>query len=131
MGAVDALQVTVWMSVFAAPQVLISSWVLETGQWQAVVAAPASFWLYLAYTALGATVVGYGIWYYLLRHHTVGQIVPFSLMQPVIGVVSGMLILGEELTWHKLVGGILVLTGVAIIQIRSAKRAAPEHADSE
>ncbi len=122
MGAVDALQVTVWMSVFAAPQLLIASLFLETGQWQAVTEAPLLFWGCLLYTALGATVVGYGIWYYLLRQYSVSQIVPFSLTQPVIGVVSGMIILGETLSLHKVIGAMIVLTGVAIIQIRSARQ---------
>lgn len=119
MGAVDALQMTVWMSVFAAPQLLVVSWVFETGQWDAVVSAPWIFWACLIYTALGATVIGYGLWYHLLRRYDVSQIVPFSLMQPVVGVLSSVLLLGDVLTANKVIGGIVVLIGVAVIQMRS------------
>lgn len=121
MGAIDILQVTAWMSIFAAPQLLISSWLLESGQIDALMSAPVLFWGCILYISLGATVIGYGIWYYLLRQYSVSQIVPFALVQPVIGVVSGVLILGETVTWEKAFGGVIVLAGVAIIQIRSSR----------
>jgi O-acetylserine/cysteine efflux transporter len=121
MGDINMFQVTTWMSIFAAPQLMISSWVLETGQWDALLAAPPLFWGCIFYMSLGTTVIGYGIWYYLLRQYSVAQIVPYALVQPVIGVVSGVLILGETLTWEKIMGGIIVLVGVAVIQIRSGR----------
>ena len=121
MGDINILQVMTWMSVFSAPQLLLSSWVMETGQWDAIVAAPLLFWGCVLYVSLGATVTGYGIWYYLLREYKVAQIVPFALLQPVVGVLAGIFILGETLSWEKATGGVIVLFGVAIVQIRSSR----------
>ncbi len=124
MGDINIFQLTTWMSVFAAPQMLLSSWLFETGQWDAIATAPWMFWACILYVSLGATVIGYGIWYYLLRQYSVSHIVPFALVQPVIGVLSGVLMLGETLNWQKVVGGMVVLFGVAVIQIRASRSVA-------
>ena len=37
-------------------------------------------------------------------------------MQPVVAAIGGILILGERLTWPLLLGGALIILGVAIAQ---------------
>jgi len=118
MGEINILQITAWMSLFAAPELFLASALLETGQWTALMAAPSLIWVCLAYMSLGATVIAYGIWYKLLATYDVTQIIPYALLNPVTAVIAGMLLLGEEPTWQKFVGGVIVLTGVAVIQTR-------------
>ena len=50
------------------------------------------------------------------------QVVPFSLLAPVIGVAAGVLILGEAFTPYKALGGALTIAGVAVIQFRQLRR---------
>lgn len=125
LGNINILQVTAWMAVFATPELFIASAFLETGQFDALMNAPSIVWFCLAYMSLGATVLGYGIWYYLLQHYDVAQIIPFALLNPVIGVVSSIVLLGEVVTWEKAIGGVIVLVGVAIIQLRWHRVVAP------
>ena len=40
----------------------------------------------------------------------------FLYVQPVVAAIGGILILGEHLTWPLLVGGALIILGVAIAQ---------------
>ncbi|HUR43107.1 MAG TPA: EamA family transporter, partial [Aestuariivirga sp.] len=40
----------------------------------------------------------------------------FLYLMPVIGVVAGVVLLGEKITWTMLTGGPLILLGVAIAQ---------------
>ena len=80
-------------------------------------------WAGLLYMSLGATVIAYGIWCDLLARYDVIQIVPFALLNPVMAVTAGVLLLGESFSWQKVMGGIIVLAGVAIIQIRWRRRA--------
>lgn len=118
MGEINILQITAWMSVFAAPELFVTSAIMEAGQWDALLAAPPEFWLCLVYMSLGATVVAYGFWYRLLAQYDVTQILPYALLNPVTAVIAGVVILGEAVTWQKVVGGIIVLAGVVIIQVR-------------
>ncbi|MBT4888261.1 MAG: DMT family transporter [Rhodospirillales bacterium] len=122
IGPVNILQLTAWFSVFAAPQLFIASYVLEQGQVEALLASPYYIWGLLGYMGICATGLAYGIWYSLLARYDVAQIVPFALLTPVLGALSGIILLGEEMTLEKIVGGAIVLVGVAIIQLR-AKRA--------
>ncbi len=75
--------------------------------------------------AVMVTVVGYGLWYHLLRHHPVNQTMPFTLLVPVFGVVFGVLLLGETLTWRTVVGGLLTLFGVSVIVLRRPRLPRP------
>lgn len=118
MGDINILQITAWMSLLATPELMLASAMLESGQWEALLAAPPVMWVCLLYMSLGATVIAYGIWYKLLARYDVTQIVPFALLNPVTAVIAGVVILDEALTWRKVVGGIIVLAGVAIIQMR-------------
>jgi O-acetylserine/cysteine efflux transporter len=63
---------------------------------------------------------GYGIWYTLLARNRVSQLIPFMLLVPVFAVVSGIAVLGEELTIEILGGGLLVIAGVGLVVLRGA-----------
>lgn len=73
-------------------------------------AVPA--WLGLAYTVGLGTVVGSGIWVWLMRHHPAGMVAPFSMLVPVVGITATWLILGERPALTELIGGALVVGGV-------------------
>ncbi len=126
MGDINILQITAWMSLLAAPELFIASALLEQGQWQALMSAPDIFWVCLVFMSLGATVIAYGIWYNLLARYDVVQIVPYALLNPVTGVAAGALLLDEALGWQKILGGLIVLAGVAIIQVRWRRRRVPQ-----
>ncbi|MDP1604692.1 MAG: EamA family transporter [Legionella sp.] len=68
----------------------------------------------LLYIVYASTWVGYGVWNWLLSRYPVGIIVPFTLLVPVVGVLSSVLILGEPFTLWKLNAGLLVVTGLCI-----------------
>lgn len=68
----------------------------------------------LLYIVYASTWVGYGVWNWLLSRYPVGIIVPFTLLVPVVGVLSSVLILGEPFQLWKLVAGLLVISGLCI-----------------
>ncbi|NKY29629.1 EamA family transporter [Nocardia gamkensis] len=67
--------------------------------------------LALAYIAVLATVVGTGLWTYLLGRYPAGLVAPFSLLVPVVGIAAAWIALGEIPTPLSLVGGVVVLAG--------------------
>lgn len=123
LAGVHPLTVTGWICLLAVPQTALWSYLFEDGQWQAVRTAPWLAWGALLYVALGSSMLAYSVWYHLLGKHPVNQVVPFNLAAPVLGVLASAALLGEPLTWYKLVGGALTIAGVGTILIRQGRRA--------
>lgn len=121
VGAIDGLTMTAWMTLFALPQVAVLSWLFEDGQMAALGTADLAAWLGVGYIALGSSIIAYGIWYRLARVYPVNQTMPYLLLIPLFGVLSGVLMLGEPLTAGLLAGGGMTIGGVAIIMIRRPK----------
>ncbi len=69
-------------------------------------------WAGLVYTMLFGTIVGSGIWVWLMRRHPAGVVAPFSMLVPVVGILAAWLMLGQVPTWLELLGGLLVIGGV-------------------
>lgn len=119
LGAIRPLALNGWMALFAAPMLLVLSLTSETGP-GAALAAAAHDWRIIAslgYTIIASSLIAYSLWYGLLARHAMNQIVPITLLGPVVGVASGVLLLGEPLSWHKLVGGGITIAGVAVVQL--------------
>ncbi|HAU2083138.1 TPA: EamA family transporter, partial [Legionella pneumophila] len=114
--SVNLIAVIVWSSFVACLPMFILSLVFE---------GPASFvttyehmtWkgifsvLYIVYIS---TWVGYGVWNWLISRYPVGMVVPFTLLVPVVGILSSVLILREPFYLWKLVAGLLVISGLCI-----------------
>ncbi|MGF1629677.1 MAG: DMT family transporter [Kiloniellaceae bacterium] len=126
LNPIDGISLNAWVAVFATPLLFGASLVLEDGQWEAV--QQADFWAYFAvvYQAVAVVVIGYGFWYWLMRRYQINQIMPATLLVPPIGVLSGVMFLGESLTLNLIAGGLMTVVGVAIIIIRRPKTTAPE-----
>lgn len=125
LADVDALTLNGWMALFAAPQLLAASWLLEDGHLAAIVGAGWKAWGAVAYMAVVVTIFGYGIWMKMLSRYQVNQVMPFTLLAPVFGVIAGIIMLGEGLSLLKLLGGAITICGVAIITIRRPQQAQP------
>ena len=108
-----------WTGVVAIPCYLAATLLFESGQVEAVRNAPPIALGYVVYTALAASILGHGSLYYLLKRYPVSTVSPLMLLSPVIGIVFGILIYGDDLTWQIGVGGVLTLAGVAVIAARS------------
>ena len=114
---IDGITMTAWVAVFAAPQLLIMSLLFEEGHLPAITSAGWSVWGAVLYLGLIMTAVGYGLWYTLLRRHPVNMVAPFLLLLPVFSVIGGVLFLGEALSLQIAAGGLIVISGVALILI--------------
>ena len=126
LGRVDGFALNAYLGLFAAPQLFLASALLEEGQVQAVVNADWVGWSAVLYMAVMVTIVSYVLWFRLLRRYTVNQAMPFTLLVPVIGVLSAALVLDEPLTWRVILGGVATIAGVGVIVLRRPRLADPE-----
>lgn len=112
------LHLTLWMSVVPPLPMLALSLAVEgpgaIGASLATAATPNAVpaWIGLAYTVLLGTIVGSGIWVWLLARHPAGVVAPFSMLVPVVGIATAWLVLGERPAPLELAGGVLVILGV-------------------
>ncbi|MEM9106826.1 MAG: EamA family transporter [Pseudomonadota bacterium] len=123
---VSGMTVTAWVAVFATPQLFIMSWIFEDNQLSALQSAGWLVWSSVLYLGLIMTVLGYGIWYTLVRKHPVSLVAPFLLMLPVFSVIGGRIFLDERMTTQTTFGGVLVIAGVAFILLERTGKASVE-----
>lgn len=117
--APNALHLTLWMTV-VPPLPLIGLALIVEGP--ADIARSFTTWddatawalVGLLYTILIGTVLGSGIWTWLMARHSPGLVAPFSLLVPVAGMTSAWLVLGESVRPAELAGAVLVVAGVLL-----------------
>jgi O-acetylserine/cysteine efflux transporter len=125
LGALDGNTINAWTGLFAAPQLLAISLVLEHNQLEALRSVTWEALAALLYQVVIMVIISYALWYRLLRKYPVGTVMPLTLLLPILGVLSGYLLLGEPMTWQKALGGLLTVLGVGVIVIRRARVAEP------
>jgi O-acetylserine/cysteine efflux transporter len=126
----------VWSSVVAPVPLLGLSLIFEgSARWQSAASSiDASGIAALGYVVIVSTFFGYGVWYRLMSRHPASTVAPFTLLVPVVGILTAWLVRGEHPTWGELLGALIVLVGLALalglvdaraVQRRAAARAVP------
>jgi O-acetylserine/cysteine efflux transporter len=119
LAGVNPFVVQAWMAALGVPFLLLTSFVFESGQIESVSSAPWVAWAMLAYAVIGGSFIGHTGYYILLQHYEVSLVGAMLLIGPVIGVLGGVLILGEPFTPLIVIGSAMTLFGVAIVLKRS------------
>ena len=122
LGPQDFMSLNGWISIFGALFAFTVSFAFEAGQVEALVDARWPAVVGILYMALLASVFGQGLWYRLLPRYETNQVMPFTLLVPVLGVLFGVLLLDEAPSWRIVFGGIVTVTGVAMIVFRPKTR---------
>ena len=79
---------------------------------------PLEGWLGVLYLAIAVTVVGYFLWFQALTQVDASHAAPFLFIQPFLGALIAILLLGDHLTWATIAGGPLILVSVSIVSRR-------------
>ena len=126
-GRVNVVSFTAWSALVSPLPLLALSLAVEG--WPAVSQAIMGFgWddaLLIAFLAYPATLLGGGIWAWLLGRHPASVVASFTLLVPITGLASGCLVLGERVTPLEIAGGVLIIAGVAVTLVRRRSIAAP------
>lgn len=72
----------------------------------------------LAYISYLSTVVGFGVWGWLLRRYDAGVVAPYSLLVPIFGLSSAALVLDERFGPMRMIAAALIIGGVALVSTR-------------
>ena len=75
-------------------------------------------WGSIVYLVVGPSIFSYTLWYRILREVPANRVALSLFFQPVIGTFLGYLLLGETIGVETIVGGTLVVGGLAWWQVR-------------
>ncbi len=104
----------IWSSLIPIVPFLLISGLFERHvypDWQAISWHSIVSALYLAWAA---TLLGYGLWSRLLSQYEPNRVAPFTLLVPVVGLLTAWLVLGERLNQWQLWGSACLLIGLAV-----------------
>jgi len=82
--------------------------------WQLAAPSPAAAGSLVALGILG-TGMAFIVYYRLLETASATYLSMVTYVIPIFGVILGVLVLGEQLTWHSLAGFALILLGVMVV----------------
>ena len=111
-----------WTALISLPFLVIISVLLEHDQFAIIQSASLVHWASVIYSAVVASLVGHGLFYFLVQKHPVSTVMPYMLLTPFFAVVFGVFVWGDQPGWRLLVGGVLVLLGILIITIRAKQK---------
>lgn len=77
----------------------------------------------LLYLAVVGSVIAFLLYYWLVHNMDVTKTMMIALVTPVVAVVLGMVVLGEELSWRTIIGGLMIMGGIGLIVVRKVSRA--------
>lgn len=118
---VEALQIVAWGSLVAVPPLAVLSLMVEGPEVirSALVASDWRIGAAVLFNAYATTIFGFGAWSVLMRRYPTATVAPFTLLVPIVGMVSAAIFLGEAMHWWAIAAGVLVLAGLAINQFAS------------
>jgi O-acetylserine/cysteine efflux transporter len=126
LGRDDGIGLLKANALGSLPQLALATLLIENGQWQAVASATWQQWATLAFVGVTAFYLAYMCWFSLVKQCRMDQAAPFLLLMPVVGIITAWLVLGETLSPIQLLGGAVILAGLAIVSGLPLRRAGTE-----
>jgi O-acetylserine/cysteine efflux transporter len=113
----SGFRLTVWSALAAPVPLFLLSFLFEGPQrdWKAVVHISWTGFSALAFTVILSSLVAFGIWASLLKSNSAASVSSFSLLVPVVGVMTAWLVRNEVPSTTELAGGVLILAGVTVV----------------
>ena len=117
LGKCDMIQLTTWQMFFGALSLVLYSSLVPQGEidW----CLPAV--LCIIYNGVFASAVAFYLWNYVLIRIEASTASIATLVTPVVGVLGGVVFLGEPFTAYIVAGMILIFAGIFIV-VKGGKR---------
>jgi O-acetylserine/cysteine efflux transporter len=112
---IGAFALMTWLCVFSGPMLLLMSLVFDGNPMQYILYANLNSWLTVIFLGFVMQPIGYAAWYYVLKKYPVNKVMPVLLILPVTGLVTSIFLLGEDPPKQVFMGGLVIISGVALI----------------
>lgn len=115
-GRASMLSLVVWSALI--PPIPLTLMTGLTSGWASIgttlTHSSPGFWLAVAFMGYFNTVLGFGIWSWLIQQHGASRVAPLSLLVPVFGLISSALYFQERFPPLKVLGAVLVFAGLML-----------------
>lgn len=118
---IKPLELQAWIGFVGGPTLFVFSALTETHQFHATLNADWQGWTSLFFTTVLSSLVAHTTWYYLVGKYPVTSLSPLTLLSPLFGVLFGVTLLQDQLTWRMMLGGAITLGGVLIVLVREKR----------
>ena len=116
-GRVNMVAYMVWTSAFSVPPLVVLTLLTEGSPatlWHTMQAAPLLAWGAILWQSMANTILGYGLWAWLLVRYDAATVTPLALLVPVFGMASSVVLLGEPFPAWKGTAMLLVMAGLSL-----------------
>ncbi len=120
----EPLELQAWLAWASLPFLLPLTFLLESGQFDSLRQADLIDWSALLYSAVFASLFAHTAYFGLIRRYPVSSVAPVTVLSPVFSILFSVLLLGDLLDWRMVAGGLMTLSGVAVIVTREGRPAA-------
>jgi len=79
-------------------------------------------WFSLLFTVIGSSILGHGLWAWLIKHQDISLITPFLLLVPVLAVMMSSFIFNEIITFEFLLISSVIIFGIFLVFIAKKKK---------
>lgn len=104
-------------TLFVAMPLFVLAWLLAGGK--APTAAPPQAWLAIGYLGVFGSVLGFALYYYLIKHMEAGKVALITLVTPVLALLLGHLLNDEAIEARVWAGAALISLGLMLHQWQS------------
>ena len=87
-------------------------------------AVSRAVWLSLLYLIVAGSIIGFTAYVWLLHHESPTKVGTYAYVNPIVAVLVGYFLGGEELTARTILGSLCILVSVIVITTMPAKRPA-------
>lgn len=112
------LRFQAWVALTSLLPLALASAMLESGQWNAALAAGCPFIAALLFSALVVSVGAHTAYYGLIARYEANLLAPLTLITPLATIALGVMITGDQLDARMIAGSALALLGVLIVALR-------------
>lgn len=123
LQGVSPLNLQAWVALISMVPMALLSMIYEPGVLANPQDIPLKAYGYLLFAAAFSSVVGHAGLAWLLQRYPVTAVTPYTLLSPLVGVISSVVFLGSVLTMQMVIGALITLAGVAILTLRTAQKA--------
>jgi O-acetylserine/cysteine efflux transporter len=121
----DVVPFMVWSSLVPIVPFVLLSLAFDPPAAQSVwLRASATTWISIALLGWFATILAYALWTGLLKRHPANRVAPFSLAVPLVGVSTGMLVLGDTISGWQWAG--IAFIGASLVAVVFGARLMPQ-----
>lgn len=114
---VKSISIIAWTSLFGVPMMYLIMF-LNNNSFSSLleIEHSSTIWAFF-YTVIAGSILGHGLWAYLVKTQDISFISPFLLLVPIFTVLLSALMLNEEITFRFMIVSTVIIFGIFLVFI--------------